>query len=244
MIEGVLRHCTTMEVDRQYVDTHGQSHVAFAFCHLLGFRLLPRLKNIHKQKLHRPQAGEPDRFPNLQPVLRRPIQWDLIAQQYDEMIKFATALRQGTAEAESILRRFTQNNLQHPTYKGLVELGRAVKTAFLCDYLHDEALRREIHEGLNVVELWNGVNDFIFFDRGREFATNRREDQEVSMLCVHLLQNCLVYLNTLMMQRVLAEPAWASRLTERDRQGLSPLAHAHVNPYGRFDLDLESRIAL
>ena len=33
-----------MEVDRQYVDTHGQSHVAFAFCHLLASRLLPRLK--------------------------------------------------------------------------------------------------------------------------------------------------------------------------------------------------------
>ena len=43
MIEGVLRHCTTMEVDRQYVDSHGQSAVAFAFCHLLGFQLLPRL---------------------------------------------------------------------------------------------------------------------------------------------------------------------------------------------------------
>jgi TnpA family transposase len=25
----------------------------------------------------------------------------------------------------------------------------------------------------------------------------------------HLLQSCLVYVNTLMLQRVLAEPAWA-----------------------------------
>ncbi len=50
MIEGVLRHCTEMAVDRQYVDSHGQSEVAFAFCRLLGFQLLPRLKAIHKQK--------------------------------------------------------------------------------------------------------------------------------------------------------------------------------------------------
>ncbi len=41
MIEGVQRHCTTMEVERQYVDSHGQSEVAFAFCRLLGFELLP-----------------------------------------------------------------------------------------------------------------------------------------------------------------------------------------------------------
>ncbi len=37
MIEGVIRHCTEMEVDRQYVDTHGQSVVAFAFSRMLGF---------------------------------------------------------------------------------------------------------------------------------------------------------------------------------------------------------------
>jgi TnpA family transposase len=42
MIEGVIRHCTEMSIDRQYVDSHGQGEVAYAFCHLLGFQLLPR----------------------------------------------------------------------------------------------------------------------------------------------------------------------------------------------------------
>src|SRR6478736_6013604 len=37
MIEGVLRHCTEMEIEKNYVDSHGQSEVAFAFCRLLGF---------------------------------------------------------------------------------------------------------------------------------------------------------------------------------------------------------------
>jgi len=119
MIEGVLRHCTELEVDRQYVDSHGQSVVAFAFTRLLGFHLLPRLKAIHAQRLYRPEAGKPDACPNLQPVLSRPIDWDLIRRQYDEMVKYATALRLGTAEAEAILRRFTRENTQHPTYKAL-----------------------------------------------------------------------------------------------------------------------------
>lgn len=152
MIEGVLRHDTEMDVEKNYVDTHGQSEVGFAFCHLLGFQLLPRLKNLKRQKLYRPTKGEPERFPNLQGILTRPINWELIEQQYDEMIKFATALRLGTADAESILRRFTRQNVQHPTYRALAELGKAVKTAFLCDYLRLESLRREVHEGLQVIE--------------------------------------------------------------------------------------------
>src|SRR5208337_1520342 len=106
MIEGVVHHCTEMEVDRQYVDSHGQSTVAFAFCRLLGFQLMPRLKAIHVQKLSRPDAGQPDAYKNLQPILTKPIDWELIRQQYDQMIKYVTAVRLGTAETESILRRF------------------------------------------------------------------------------------------------------------------------------------------
>jgi hypothetical protein len=66
------------------------SEVAFAFCHLLGFKLMPRLKAIHSQKLYRPEAGMTDAYPNLQPILTRPINWELIRQQYDQMMKYAS----------------------------------------------------------------------------------------------------------------------------------------------------------
>jgi len=244
MIEGVLRHCAEMEVEKQYVDSHGQSHVAFAFCHLLGFKLLPRFKSIRSRKLYRPFAGHPEAYPRLQKILTRPINWELIRQQYDEMVKYATALRLGTAEAEAILRRFTKNNRHHPTYQALFELGRAEKTMFLCDYLRMEELRREIHEALNVIELWNGVNDFVFCGKGREFATNRREEQELAMLSLHLIQNCLVYINTLMIQRVLSDPEWEGRMTPEDLRALSPLLYAHVNPYGNFILDMNERLEI
>jgi TnpA family transposase len=244
MITGVLRHCTQLEIDRQYVDSHGQSEVAFTFCHLLGFRLLPRLKALHLQKLYRPEAGQPDAYPNLQPVLTRPIRWDLIRQQYDELVKYATALRLGTAEAEAILRRFARSNVQHPTYQALAELGKVYKTLFLCDYLRLPELRREIHEGLNVVENWNSANGFIFYGRAGEFATNQREDAEVAMLCLHLLQISLVYINTLMLQRVLAEPNWGARLTAEDLRALTPLIYTNVNPYGLIRLDMSQRLRI
>jgi TnpA family transposase len=131
IIEGLPRHDTAAEIEKNYVDSHGQSEVAFAFCHLLGFQLLPRLKAIHAQKLYPQETGQADAYPNLQPVLTRPINWELIRQQYDQMIKYATALRLGTAETEAILRRFTRNNLKHLMYQALAELGKAEKTIFL-----------------------------------------------------------------------------------------------------------------
>ena len=73
MIEGLVRHETEAELDANYVDTHGQSEIGFAFTELLGYRLLPRLKRIGAQRLYRPAGGEPDRWSALAPVLSRPI---------------------------------------------------------------------------------------------------------------------------------------------------------------------------
>ncbi|MDF2883726.1 MAG: transposase [Clostridiaceae bacterium] len=244
MIEGLLKHCTDMEIEKNFVDSHGQSEVAFAFCHLLGFNLMPRIKAIHSQKLYRPDTGMSEAYSNLQPVLTRPINWELIRQQYDQMIKYATALRLGTAETEAILKRFTRNNLKHPTYLALAELGKAIKTIFLCEYLNSEELRIEIHEGLNVVENWNSANSFIFYGKSGEISTNRIEDQELSVLSLHLLQNCLVYVNTLMIQHVLSEKKWYNMMSPEDFRALTPLIYNHVNPYGNFDLDMDERIPI
>ena len=244
MIEGLLRHCTDMEIEKNYVDTHGQSEVAFAFCSLLGFKLMPRIKGIGRQKLYRPDTNMTDAYQNLQKILTRPINWELIRQQYDQMIKYATALRIGTAETESILKRFTRNNLKHPTYQALSELGKAVKTIFLCKYLDSEDLRIEIHKGLNVVENWNSANSFIFYGKSGEISTNRIDDQEVSVLSLHLLQNCLVYINTLMIQQVIDEEKWHNKLQPEDLRALTPLFYTHINPYGSFDLNMEERIPL
>lgn len=244
MIEGLLKHCTDMEIESNYVDTHGQSEVAFAFCHLLGFNLMPRLKNIGKQKLYRHNTGISDMFPNLQPILTRPINWELIRQQYDQMIKYATALRLGTAETEAIMKRFTRNNLKHPTYQALGELGKAIKTIFLCEYLNLEKMRIEINEGLNVVENWNSANGFIFYGKGGEISTNRIEDQEIAILSLHLLQNCLVYINTLMIQNILYQKKWYDLMTPEDFRALTPLIYTHINPYGNFDLNMDERIQL
>lgn len=119
MIKGVLDHCTSMSVNKQYVDTHGQSEVAFAFCRLLGFELMPRLKNIAIQKLHLVEAEDRSHYLSLDPILApKSINWELIRQHYDEAVKYAAAMKTGTAEPEDILRRFIGGNTpQHPTYK-------------------------------------------------------------------------------------------------------------------------------
>ena len=54
----------------------------------------------------------------------------------------------------------------------------------------------------------------------------------------------LVYVNTLMIQDILAQPEWDGVLTPEDLRGLTPLFWAHVLPYGEVNLNMTKRLAL
>jgi hypothetical protein len=148
------------------------------------------LWRINKVKLYRPATGEQDAWPGLAPALTRPIRWDRVA--------------------EAILRRFMKANAAHPTYQAMIELGRAQKTIFLARYPLQPGAAAEIHEGFNVVESWNRANTVIFYGKGSDLASNHRDEQEMSVLCLRILQAALVYVNTLMLQDCSPSPTGTS----------------------------------
>ncbi len=115
----------------------------------------------------------------------------------------------------------------------MLEVGRAQRTIFVARYLRSRDLQREIIEGLHVVEAFNGANSVIYYGKGGEIASNRHDEQELTVLCLPL-----------MLQDVLAEDARAELLTPEDRRGLTPLFWQHVLPHGEVKLDMTTRLTI
>lgn len=85
----------------------------------------------------------------------------------------------------------------------------------------------------------------FFYGQGGEIRHNQLEEQEIAMLSLQLIQNCMVYINTLQIQQVLLQSECLyKRLEKEDLRALTPMMYAHINPYGEFNLDMNKRMDL
>ncbi len=235
MLRGLIHHETEMRIESNYVDSHGQSEVAFTFCRLRNIFLHPRLRGIKEQLLYLPDRNLS--YSNLKGVIARHIRWNNVNGQYSEMVRYITAAIEKTGPIDSILRRFHRNNNQNPTYKAFTEIGKALKTIHICRYLTDENYRREINDALNIVENWNSYNSFISYGNDFELPTNDPEMQELAILCIQLLQNAVILTNSILIEKIIWSEGLYNKMAPEDIAALTALIGININPYGHLNLD-------
>ncbi len=238
MISALIRHDTTMTVGSNTVDSHGQSELGFSFSRFLLIELLPWLKRMKYERLYLSDSNMKNRLPHLTGVLARTIQWDHAHEHYKDMARHVIAAKERTAPVDSLMRRFNRNNPANQTYKGFLEIGKALKTIHNCKFLTDPSYRQKIHAERNVAESWNSAIDFICYGGKSEIQTNDPVSQELTVLSLHLLQNALVLANTVMLERVLYEDGYIHKMNAIDKNAMTPLFTSNINPYGEIHLDI------
>ena len=75
---------------------------------------------------------------------------------WDEILRLATSIRQGTVTASLMLRKLGSYPRQNGLAVALRELGRIERSLFTLDWLQDIELRRRVQAGLNKGEDRNG----------------------------------------------------------------------------------------
>ena len=169
VLDGVLYHESDLNLEEHYTDTHGYTEINFAAFGMVGMRFCPRIRSLHRQRIY---CADPARDHGvLEPVLqrgRRAVNFRLIAEQWDRIGQFYAAFPAGHATASAALQRLNRFQASNRFYAANRELGRALKTEFVLQYMSEPKLRAKVRRGLLKVEQLHALARAVYYgQRGR-----------------------------------------------------------------------------
>ena len=233
VLDGLLYHESDLHIKEHYTDTAGFTDHVFALMHLLGFRFAPRLRDLGETRLYVPKQSPA--YTALKPMIGGTLQIKSIRAQWDEILRLATSIKQGTVTASLMLRKLGSYPRQNGLAVALRELGRIERTLFILDWLQSVELRRRVHTGLNKGEARNALARAVFFYRLGEIRDRSFEQQQYRASGLTLATAAIALWNTVYLERATnalrenghpVEPAL--------RKHLSPLGWEHINLTGDY----------
>lgn len=124
--------------------------------HLLGFRFAPRIRDLGDTKLFIPKGDAT--YDALMPMISSDrLNIRQIRVHWDEILRLATSIKQGTVTASLMLRKLGSYPAPERLGRGVARAGRIERTLFILDWLQSVELRRRVHAGLNKGEARNAL---------------------------------------------------------------------------------------
>jgi TnpA family transposase len=150
-------------------------------------------------------------------------------------VRIAASLRHRTAPAHVVLQRLASSAPSDRLAKALTALGRALKSLYLLQYVHDIELRGRVQLQLNRGERRHQLARRLFFANQGAFQTGDYDEIMNKASCLSLLSNAVVVWNTVQMTRIIDQlRAGGDMITDDELARMSPLAFAHVIPNGTY----------
>lgn len=233
VLDGLLYHESDLRIAEHYTDTAGFTDHLFAVMPLLSYRFAPRIRDLSDTKLYVP-PGSPT-YEALQPLLGGTLNVRHILVHWEEILRLATSIKQGTVTASLMLRKLGSYPRQNGLAVALREFGRIERSLFVLDWLQSVDLRRRVQVGLNKGEARNALARAVFFYRLGEIRDRGFEQQRYRASGLNLLTAAIVLWNTVYVQRaVQALRAHGQPVDEALLPYLSPLGWEHINLTGDY----------
>ena len=233
VLDGLLYHESDLRIEEHYTDTAGFTDHVFALMHLLGFRFAPRIRDLGDTRPYIPK-GEAV-YEALKSMIGGTLNIKHVRAHWDEILRLATSIKQGTVTASLMLRKLGSYPRQNGLATALRELGRVERTLFILDWLQSVELRRRVHAGLNKGEARNALARAVFFNRLGEIRDRSFEQQRYRASGLNLATAAVVLWNTVYLER--AAHALRGNVQPVDDallQYLSPIGWEHINLTGDY----------
>lgn len=220
-----LVHCT---------DTGGVSDHVFALFHLLGLLFAPRLRDFPDRRLA--CFGSAKRWATLAPIIGKPINEEVIIQQWGDVLRLAASVKDGSLKPSAILRKLGGYRQQNRLYLALGEIGRIERTLFMLEWLENPNLRQECQAGLNKGEARHSLARAVFAHSQGRIHDRSEAAQQKRAMALNLVIAAITYWNTYYMENAATYLQTQGQVPDPDLfRHASPLGWEHVILTGDYD---------
>ncbi len=237
VIEGLLKAGLSVQADTVHSDTQGQSSAVFAFTHLLGIKLMPRIRNWKDLVLYRP--AEDAKYRHIDRLFTATIDWTLIERHWQDLMQVALSIQAGTISSPQLLRRLGSESRRNRLYLAARELGNVVRTVFLLEWIGNRDLRQDVTANTNKMESYNGFAKWLSFG-GDVIAENEPEEQQKRLRYNDLVASAVILQNTVDLMCALRDMVQEGEpVRPQDIEFLSPYPTHNVKRFGNYRLHLD-----
>lgn len=240
LIDAIIENESDIQPDSVQGDTHAQSTVVFGLAHLLGIKLMPRISKINSLIFFKPDRRI--NYQNINELFSEGINYQLIRENYRDMLRIAISIKEGKVSASTIARRLGERGIRNSLYFAFRELGRVVRTQFLLEYISDIELRETIHASTCKSEEFDDFIQWVFFFNRGEIQENLRAEQDKMIRYSHLVANQVILYNANAMTKTLRDlKKDGLSITPEVLKRLSPDRTEHINLLGDYTIDTSKR---
>jgi len=239
ILEGLLKNKSDLNPTTIHADTQGQSTVVFALAHLLGIKLMPRIRNWKDIKFFRPDKKTT--YQNIDSLFTDEIDWELIKEHWQDMLQVVISIKHGKISSALLLRKLGTYSRKNRLYLAFQELGRVIRTSFLLEYLSNPELRETIDETTNKVESYNALSDWARFGAQTITASNDPDEMEKAIGYNLLICNSVIVQNMVDLTDAINKLQKSGiAIGKEDIARLSPYLTSHIKRFGDYILDLDT----
>lgn len=237
VIEGLMKAGLSVQADTVYSDTHGQSETVFAFTHLAGIQLMPRIRNWKDLRFYRPEKGT--RYRHVDRLFSDVVDWKLIRDHWRDLMQVAISIQAGRIASPMLLRKLSQEGRHNRLFAAARELGRVLRTVYLLRWISSKEMRQEVSATTNKIESYHAFTKWLDFG-GDVINENDPNEQQKRVRFIDLVASSVILQNTVDMMRVLQEMyADGEPVSAADVEYLSPYMTSGIKRFGNYHLDLK-----
>jgi TnpA family transposase len=245
VLDEIFGNPTDLPLGEHTVDTAGQTLATFAIFHLAGLQFSPRIRDIGRLQLYRLGTGSSwrARYPHAGPLLGQPIQTQLIAEHWNDLLRLVASMKFGHTTASLLIAKLHASSRQSSLAKALHEYGRLVRTIYVCRYVADEELRRRVRRQLNKGESLHALRRNLFFAHQGHVRRRHLDEQIDQALCLTLVTNaCVLWTTTYLGDTIDALRADGIEVRDEIAAHLTPAQHDHINFYCTYSFDIDAEL--